>query len=230
MSDERLRWDGRGRALRHHASRLLIAGLAVAVAGCAIVPPEGAATGSPSPSVPSTPAGPSPSSTPPVTTEPTQSPTDVPTESPSVTPTTATPTATSTATPTAAPEGVKATGSMLTYSNLVSDQLTGTCRTTKDVPTFTLSDANNDFYGTVDIVVVLKAGRGAVTSLRSDFGEDFEGTSRRLIHPDTGSSATVSAKGSTYTVTGKALMYEGSSKKGILVPFTITVTCAGDNW
>jgi len=119
---------------------------------------------------------------------------------------------------------------MLTYSNLVSDQLSGTCQTTKDAPTFALADAKNDFYGTVDVVVVLKAGREAVTSLRADFGEDFEGTPRKLTHPDTGTSASVSAKGSTYTVKGKIRMYEGKSKKGTLVPFTVTVTCDGDNW
>ena len=46
----------------------------------------------------------------------------------------------------------------------------------------------------------------ATTFLR--IGEDFEGTTRKLVHPDTGTSAKVSVKGSTYTVTGKVLMYD----------------------
>lgn len=200
-----------------------VAGLVVGLTGCAIVPPGTVVTGSPSPS-------PSPSPTAPSTPAPSPS---EPSPSPSL------PTATATATPTPTPTGgatatpttgtaVTATGSLLTFSNLVSDQLTGTCRIRKQAPTLTLSDAKNDFYGTVDVVVALTTGRDAVTSLRADFGEDFEGTPRKLVHPDTGTSAKVSIKGSTYTVTGKALMYEGSSKKGSLVPITLTVACAGD--
>jgi hypothetical protein len=213
--------DGRrGTLLR----RTLIAGLAGAVtglSGCAIVPPGGVTSASPSPTVSATTAVPSsPGTSAPATSPPPQSATAVPTATPDA----------PTASPTAAPSAVKATGTLLTYSNMVSDQLTGTCQTTKDAPGFMLSDAQNDFYGTVDLAVVLKAGREAVTSVRADFGEDFEGTTRKLAHPETGTSATVSAKGSTYTVKGKVRMYEGSSKKGTLVPFTLTVTCAGDTW
>lgn len=205
-----------------------VAGLAVGLAGCALVPPGTAATTSPSPSsmAPSTPAPSSPGASP-SPTQPSESATQ-PTESPtSPTPTsTGTVTPTATTTPTGAP-AVKATGSLLTFSNLVSDQLAGTCQVKKEVPTLTLADKKNDFYETVDVVLALKAGREAVSTLRVNFGEDFEGTTRKLVHPDTGTSAKVTVKGSTYTVTGKLLMFEGSSKKGSLVPFTLTVACAG---
>ena len=197
-----------------------LVGLATALSGCAVDPPDGVTTAPPSPTISRTTAAPCPSvtGTPPLPSATT------------IVPTPTSTTATSTITPTAAPSAVKATGSMLTYSNLVSDQLVGTCQTTEDAPGFTLSDAQNDFYGTVDATVVLKAGREAVTSVRADFGEDFEGTTRKLTHPETGTSATVSAKGSAYTIKGKLRMYEGSSKQGTLVPFTIAVTCAGDTW
>lgn len=228
------RTNGRGRRRRPPAFGLLIglAGLAVGLSGCAIVPPAGVTT-APSPSVSggtvlSPSPGVSPSALP--TASATVPATTAPVTSAPATPTAAPTTAAPTATPTGVPGAVKATGSMLTFSNVVSDELAGTCQTVKDAPTFTLTDAKNDFYGTVGVVVVLKPGREAVTSVRADFGEDFEGTKRKLVHPDTDTSATVSAKGSTYTVKGKILMYEGSSKKGSLVPFTITVTCAGDNW
>lgn len=215
--------DDPERTARRRLGRLLIAGvagLAVGLSGCAIVPPAGSPAPSPPPSASTTPDPSIPvSPTAPVTSSPTAEP--EPTES-------ATPTPSPTPSTTAA--AVKATGNMLTYSNLVSDQLAGTCQTTKQTPTFTLSDAKNDFYGTVDVVVALEAGREAVTSVRADFGEDFEGTTRRLSHPESGTSATVSAKGSTYTVKGKLRMYEGSSKSGTLVPFTLVVECAGDNW
>ncbi len=196
------------------------AALALALTGCGVVQPGTPATTSPtvaSPTPTLTEGSPSPAPS-----QPTESAT--PTNSP-------TPTGTSTATPTGSPTGtpaVKATGTLLTFSNLVSDQLTGTCQVKKDVPTLTLADKKNDFYETVEIVVTLKAGRDAVASVRAAFGEDFEGTTRKLVHPDTGTSAKVSVKGSTYTVTGKVLMYEGSSKKGSLVPITLTATCAGE--
>ena len=209
--------DGGGQRSFRRVSGVLIAGLTgmvVGITGCAIVPPgTEVTTTSPPPTTPSV-SVPSSTETSPPASQPTESATSIPAGTP-------------TATPTGAPKA-KATGSLLTFSNLVSDQLVGTCQVKKKTPTLTLSDARNDFYGTVDVVVALAAGRDAVTSLRVDFGEDFEGTTRRLAHPDTGTSAKVSAKGSTYTVSGKLLMYEGSSKKGSLVPFTITVACAGD--
>lgn len=211
--------DARGEApARRACGRLVVGvtGLVVGLTGCAIVQPGTVATNSPTASATSVASSPAASPSPTLPTDPGSTLSSSPT---------ATPTATSTA-----GSAVKATGSLLTYSNLVSDQLTGTCRTKKNAPTLTLSEAANDFYGTVEVVVVLESGRQTVASVRSDFGEDFEGVARKLVHPDTGTSATVSAKGSTYTVTGKLRMYEGSSKQGTLVPFTITATCAGTDW
>lgn len=215
MKDLPLRVDGRG-VRWHLAAGAALVGLALGLSGCGIVQPAATAPPSPSPTgsaatvLPTSPATSAPS------TPPTES------AAPTSTPTTAAPTTT--------PGAVTAKGSLLTYTNLVSDQLAGTCSTTKGAPTIALSDAANDFYGTVDVTAVLKAGRDGVASIRGDFGEDFEGTARRLVYPDTGATATVSANGSAYTLTGKLLMYEGSSKKGSLVPFTLTVECAGDTW
>lgn len=224
MSEHELKRTGIGRTAWATAGAVL----ALALTGCAVVQPGTPATTSPSVTSPSptlTEGSPSPSLSP-SPTQPTQSVTPTPSTTP-----TGTPSPTATATPTSSPTGgpaVKATGTMLTFSNLVSDQLAGACEVKKGVPTLTLADKKNDFYETVEVVVALKAGRDAVASVRAAFGEDFEGTTRKLVHPETGTSAKLSAKGSTYTVTGKILMYEGSSKKGSLVPFTVTATCAGE--
>ncbi|MEA4944174.1 MAG: lipoprotein LpqH [Propionicimonas sp.] len=203
-----------------------VAGLALGLSGCAVTPPPEVRTPSPSATVTSsTPAAtgtatPSSPATTPSGTTPVASATP---GSPSGS---ASPTASS-APPTAA---VKATGKLLTFTNLVSDQLTGTCQTVSQVPTFTLADKANDFYGTVTASARLTAAKSVVDEVRLDFGEDQEGVTRKLVHPASGTSATVADEGSRYTLKGKLMMYEGASKSGSLVPFTLTVECAGSSW
>lgn len=120
---------------------------------------------------------------------------------------------------------------MRLYQNLVSDAMVGTCRKVGGRPTLVLADANNDFFETVDVTVVLSADARTVTSLVAEFGEDSEGVTRRITAPDgTGTSATLAVSGGTYKVTGDARMREGGATVGTTVPYTVTVKCAGRDW
>ena len=130
-----------------------------------------------------------------------------------------------------APEAVEATGQLSLYSkNLVTKTLVGTCAVTNGKPTVTLADNNNDFYGTVDLAVVLDADAGQVARIAGAFGEDAELITRKLVHPVKGTSAKLVASGGTYRVSGKLMVYEDASKKGSLIPFNLTAKCASSNW
>jgi len=123
---------------------------------------------------------------------------------------------------------VKATGRLSFHkANLVSEALVGTCSVVAGKPTVTLADHQNDFYTTVDLVIVLGAGGGEVSSLLGNFGEDQEKlATRRLVHPDKGTSAALSTSGAGYRISGNAMLYEGDAKSGSLIPYKITATCA----
>ena len=159
---------------------------------------------------------------------PTQVVTVPPTSSGSTTPTV---TPTSPSASSSAPEPAEATGQLSLYSkNLVSKTLVGTCAVTNGKPTVTLADHNNDFYGTVDLAVVLDADGGEVASIAGAFGEDAELITRKLTHPTKGTSATLVNSGGAYRISGKLTVYENEAKTGSLIPFNLTAKCASSDW
>lgn len=136
-------------------------------------------------------------------------------------------------TPTAAK--VKATGRMSLYKNLVSKKFSGSCALVDDLPTLSLADQNNDFFGTVSMAIVLEADQGAVRAVKASLGEDTEGITRRLVYQSSpkvkGTSANLVASGGTdFTVTGTAMVFEDASTKGTLIPFSVSVKCASADW
>ncbi len=178
--------------------------LAAGLGGCALVPSSGSASPIPTQAV-STPATtPSASVTPSVT--------------PSKTPSTA--------------PAIKATGRLSFHkANLVSKALVGTCTVVAGKPTVTLADHKNDFFTTVDLVIVLAADGGEVASLLGTFGEDQEKlATRRMTHPEKGTSAHLSTSGGEYRISGNAMLYEGEAKTGSLIPYNITAKCAKSDW
>ena len=179
--------------------------LATGLAGCAPVP--GNTSGSPTP---------------------TQVVTVPPTPSGSVTPSVS---ATSPSAPPSAPEAADATGQLSLFSkNLVTKTFVGTCAVSDGTPTVTLADHSNDFYGTVDLVVVLDADAGKVVGITGAFGEDAELITRKLAHPVKGTSAKLVAAGGAYRVSGKLMVYENEAKTGSLIPFNLTAKCASSDW
>ncbi|MCA0295396.1 MAG: lipoprotein LpqH [Actinobacteria bacterium] len=159
-----------------------------------------------------------------------------PTRTPSSTATsTATSSASQTATATPSPASVKASGSLTMYAE-VTKKLTGTCGTKNGASTITLADHANDFYGTVDATIVLKAGKAAVDSVAVAFGEDSEGFTWKLSYDSaktaSGTSAKLASAGNTYTVSGKLKAVETRKGKTIeeVLPFKVVAKCAGAQW
>lgn len=186
-------------------------GLAVSLAACGT---NGGGDFTPKPVVTITP------STPPHSPSPTPTASETPSQSPSQT-------------ATAAP-AAKASGSLTFFKeNLVTDAFTGTCRTVDGAPTITLKDTKNDFYGTVEVKVVLDKSRESVASIGGDFGEDSELITRRMAYdaakPAKGTSASLKTTGTTHTITGKAQMFE-NGKAVDPIPFTIKAKCARAEW
>jgi len=180
--------------------------LAAALGGCGLLPGSSPTRSLPTQTV-STPTTPSVSMTPSVSAT-----------SPSATPSTVV--------------TVKATGRLSFHkANLVSKALVGTCTVVAGKPTITLADHKNDFYTTVDLVIVLAADGGDVVSIVGNFGEDQEKlVTRKMVHPDKGTSAHLSASGGAYNITGNAMLYEGDAKTGSLIPYNISATCAKSDW
>jgi len=150
------------------------------------------------------------------------------TSSPPVTPTVspASPSASQTA-----PAAVKASGQLSLYkNNLVTKAFTGTCVVASGKPTVTLADHKNDFYTTVDVTIVLSADGGEVASIAGAFGEDSEVITRKLVHPDKGTSALLVTSDGVYRISGKLMVYENESKTGTLIPYSITAKCAKSDW
>ena len=158
-------------------------------------------------------AVPAPATTPPVSVTPSVSAT-----SPSATPSTV--------------AAAKATGRLTFHkANLVSKALAGTCAVVEGKPTVTLADHKNDFYSTVDLVIVLAADGGDVVSVVGKFGEDQEKlVTRTMVHPEKGTSAHLSVSGGEYSIRGNAQLYEGEAKTGSLIPYIISATCASSDW
>lgn len=159
----------------------------------------------------------------PVTTPVVSTPAETPSApvTPSVTPST---------TPSTVP-AVKATGQLsLHKGNLVSKALSGTCAVVSGKPTITLADHKNDFFGTVDVTIVLVADGGAVKALTADLGEDDELITRKMVFPAAGSSAHLVVSGATYRIAGSMMTYENESKSGSPIPYNVTATCAKSDW
>ena len=140
-----------------------------------------------------------------------------------------------TLTPSGAPSTVaagKAAGRLSFHkANLVSKTLVGTCSVVAGKPTVTLADRKNDFYGTVDLVIVLATDAGDVVSIVGKFGEDEEKlVTRTMVHPEKGTSAQLSVSGAEYRISGNAMLYEGDAKTGSLIPYSIVATCARSDW
>jgi hypothetical protein len=126
---------------------------------------------------------------------------------------------------------VKATGRLSLYkANLVSKALVGTCSVVAGKPTVTLADHKNDFFTTVDLVIVLAADGGDVESLVGTFGEDQELVTRKMVHPEKGTSAHLSTSGAEYRISGNTMMYEDDAKSGSLIPYNLTAKCAKSDW
>lgn len=191
--------------------------VAVAVAGGLTVPLAACA---PSPGLIPTPTVASPS----VTAAPSPARPSSPTASGS-------PSSTAPGTP-SANAAVRAAGSLALYGE-VSTKLTGTCQVVDGVPTLTLADHDNEFFGTVDLVIELNPGREAVASLTADLGEDFELIKRRItydaVKPAKGTSAKLAVSGNTYRLSGKARNVEDGTDAGT-IPFAITARCANADW
>lgn len=164
------------------------------------------------------------------TITPSASPRTTPSRTPS-----ATPSESDTSTPTASPAVVKASGSLSMYA-AVTKKLGGTCGTKDGASTITLADHANDFYGTVDVTLVLKTGKAAVDSVDVAFGEDSEGFTWKLSYdsakPVTGTSAKLVTAGNTYTVSGKLNAVETRKGKSIeeVLPFKLVAKCANAKW
>jgi hypothetical protein len=149
-------------------------------------------------------------------------------------------TSSSPATPTVSPTSpsaspstvvVKATGQLSLYkNNLVTKAFTGTCAVVGGKPTVTLADHSNDFYGTVDLTIVLSSDGGEVASIAGAFGEDSELITRTLVHPAKGTSALLVTSGGVYRISGKVMVYEDGAKTGTLIAYSITAKCSSSSW
>ncbi len=197
-------------------SVILAAAVTAALAGCAKTPPvlDPPATAVPAPSS----AEPSPSGSASATPSESGSPSTTPSSTPSSTP--------------SDKPGVKATGSLALYSE-ASKKLAGTCATKSGVPTLTVADRANDFFGTIDTTMVLSARRTTVSKLSISLGEDSESIVRTISYdaaqPAKGTSLDLTGKGATFTAKGKLSNTENGQPAGT-IPVTLTITCASTNW
>lgn len=201
-------------------SVIIAAAVTAALAGCAKTPPvlDPPATAVPAP--PS--AAPSPSGSASETPSESSSPRTTPSTSSSSTPS---------STPSDKP-AVKAKGSLTLYSE-ASKKLAGTCATKSGVPTLTVADRSNDFFGTIDATMVLSARRTTVAKLTIALGEDSESIVRTISYnaaqPAKGTSLELTGKGATFTAKGKLSNTENGQPAGTM-PVTLTITCASTNW
>ncbi len=197
-------------------SVIIAAAVTAALAGCAKTPPvlDPPATAVPAPSS----AEPSPSGSASATPSESSSPSTTPSSSPSSTP--------------SDKPAVKATGSLALYSE-ASKKLAGTCATKSGVPTLTVADRANDFFGTIDATMVLSARRTTVSKLTIALGEDSESIVRTISYnaaqPTKGTSLELTGKGATFTAKGKLSNTENGRPAGT-IPVTLTITCASTNW
>ena len=94
-----------------------------------------------------------------------------------------------------------------------------------------VGDHTNDFYGTVDVTVVLAGDASAVGSIMAVFGEDSEGITRQITYngdaPAKGTSAKLTSAGQRYQVSGTGLAVETRNGKDSsrLIPYALDLTC-----
>ena len=201
---------------------LAIVAVALSWTGCAKTPPALTPTAQASATV-AVPESPSA----------TDSPAASASASPTASATSASPSASATASATATSgPAVKATGSLKLFAN-ASKKLTGSCPNKAGAPTLTVADKKNDFFQTVDVTLVLTAGKKSVASITIDLGEDSELITRKLTYnagqPASGTSAKLAVRGATYTVAGTLASAENGSPAGTM-PVILTVACAGTSW
>lgn len=205
----------------HHASRAgrwwgrtalaLAAGTATALTGCAKTPPLL------DPPASAVPASPSASPVEPAPSEPV--------------PPSGTPSATPPETPSSTP-GVTATGSLTLYRE-ASKAMTGSCRTSSGIPTLTVADRTNEFFGSVDATLLLSERRTTVAKLTIALGEDSELVTRTLTYdaanPGADTSVDLTGKGSAFVVSGKLTSTENGKVAGT-IPVKLTIECSGRDW
>lgn len=202
--------------------------IVVMASGCAVVNPS-----QPGPQTPTTtpslsPAPPTTTPTIPSTVQPASPTVSVAPTPDASSPTSATPTPTKTPTAT----GVRASGKLTLYGqNLVSDTLRGTCTKTGGKPTLRVGEKPSEFFDSVDVRVTLSSSR-TVETMDIDLGEDSESISHTLrAGPKvSGTKASARQSGRTFQISGSATMTDDGHISARGVPFTLTITCASDNW
>jgi hypothetical protein len=161
---------------------------------------------------------PSPSTSEPAGTSVPASPASTPPTTPSVAPSSS------------APVTGTASGSMKLYANEVTSRFKGSC-TMADTIKIAVGDHANDFYGTVDLTVVLDADATTVDSVLAVFGEDSEGITREISYdgdaPAKGTSAKLTAAGQRYRISGTGMAVETRNGKDSsrLIPYALDLTC-----
>lgn len=119
---------------------------------------------------------------------------------------------------------------MKLYANEVTSRFSGTC-TVGDTIKIAVADQANDFYGTVDLSVVLDADATRVASILSIFGEDTESITREISYsgdaPAKGTSAKLTTAGTRYKISGTGLVVETRNGKDSsrLIPYSLDLTC-----
>ena len=105
-------------------------------------------------------------------------------------------------------------------------------QTYSNLEVIVVGDHANDFYGTVDVTVVLNADATQVGSVLARFGEDSEGITRSISYtgtaPAKGTSAKLSAAGQRYQISGNGLAVETRNGKDSsrLIPYALDLTCS----
>ena len=200
---------------RPHRRLGVVLAAALTLSSCAVTPPAGVPAETPGPqsvAPTATPSGSATSGAPPVT-----SPRASITARPSST----------TARPTV--PAVTATGRLTFYDkNLVSDALKGTCQTRSGTPTLAVTDPANDFYGTVTVTATLNGAKSKVSGFTIAFGESSEGVDK-LTTGSAKTTRTLKVTGNAYQVSGRGQLHE-NGKPTTVIPYSLTVTCAGARW
>lgn len=144
--------------------------------------------------------------------------------------------------PSAAPTGPSASPSTkpakgigsLKFFAPVGSKFVTTCQKVDGAPRLVMTDLKNEFFGAVEITTKLNAAGAAVAAIDGTLAEDSEGNQWIMAYSAAkkvkGTSAALKVSGSSYTVSGTAMMYVGEERAEQLTPFTIVVKCASRDW